>query len=127
MIMKKYLILFLCVGVGSVRAMERPGMSDQELCTVRALLQLSEEYGKPSRKKRKKSDHVVVAKLLSETHKGEKGLFKCARCSKLFQRRSICERHEKMHEKLKPFKCRYCDGCFTTKYNRDSHEYLHMR
>ena len=118
MIIKRYVILFLCVAIVSVHAMAR--LSPDEREAIEALMQLHSGHDERS----KNVDEKVV-KLLRDSVKGESGLFKCAICGKIFKVRSVCEKHEATHLKLKPYRFRFCGKGFTTKVNLNSHMFLH--
>ena len=78
-----------------------------------------------------KKQHTVLNTLLKPKQKRHrKGGFrrtayrnKCKYCDKTFPKPSQCERHERIHTGIKPFKCNECSSCFNQKNSLE----IHMR
>ena len=57
----------------------------------------------------------------------EKKPYKCKYCDKCFSQSSNCRTHERIHKGETPHKCKHCDKCFTYPSQCKEHELIHTR
>ncbi|XP_076321504.1 uncharacterized protein LOC143230988 isoform X2 [Tachypleus tridentatus] len=97
---------------------------------------MNEHFGKKIKIKSGKLHKLSSSDLCDKTSSSEKDLkqnvlksvdkiFNCIECGKDFDRKSILQKHEKVHSRMKPYNCVVCNKTFVTNCHLIIHQRIH--